>query len=77
MEAWWIVYGGGELMWVIKFALVFLLIWGVWYVGWTVLFAGWDMLNVTPPVPVVIGAVVALVLTGRILEHRRRKNQKL
>jgi hypothetical protein len=63
-------------MWAIKFALVFLLIWCIWYVGWRVIFAGWDFINIMPSLPVVVGAVVALLVTGRILEHRR-KNQKL
>jgi hypothetical protein len=33
-------------MWAIKFALVFLLIWCIWYVGWRVIFAGWDFINI-------------------------------
>ena len=73
-------FGASELegfMWVIKFALMFLLLWGVWYVCCTVLFAGWDIFNDIRFGPLmVIGAAVTAFLTSKILERGRRKNPK-
>jgi hypothetical protein len=62
-----------EFMWIIKAALLFLLIWGVWYVCWTVLFAAWDIVHGFAPFSVVIGAFVALLIVGKYFEHRKRK----
>ncbi len=62
-------------MWVLKAALVFLLIWGAWYVCWSVIFAGWDIGSGHAPLPITIGAIVALLLTGKILEHMKRKRR--
>ena len=60
-------------MWIVKAALLFLLLWGVWYVCWTVIFIGWDIAHGSAPFPVTMGAIVALLLTGKILEKRKRK----
>jgi hypothetical protein len=60
-------------MWIIKAVFLFLLLWGLWYVCWTLIFAGWDVAHGFAPLPIVIGVIVALLLTGKIMESRRRK----
>jgi glucose uptake protein GlcU len=60
-------------MWVLKAVLVFLLIWAAWYVLWTVIFATLDIAGGHEPLPILIGFIIAVLLTGKILEHRKRK----
>ena len=61
------------VMWVIKAVAAFLLIWGIWYVCWTVVFAAWDVGSGHAPLAVTVGAIVALLVAGRILERTKRK----
>jgi len=60
-------------MWIAKAVLLFLIIWAAWYVGWTVIFTALDIGLGHASLPVTIGAVVALLLTGKILERAKRK----
>jgi hypothetical protein len=60
-------------MWIIKALVVFLIVWAAWYVCWTVIFGALHIGRGPASLPVTIGAVVALLLTGKILERRRQK----
>jgi len=60
-------------VWVVKAIVLFLLIWGVWYLCWTLIFAGGDIAFGKAPFPVMLGALVALLVVGIYLERRRRK----
>lgn len=61
-------------MWVIKAALVFLVIWAVWCVSWVVLFAAWDIGHGRAPLPITIGAIVALLIAGKIMQRKKPKH---
>lgn len=63
-------------MWVVKAAAIFLLIWAAWYVCWTVTFAGLDIASGHAPLSITLGAIVAMLLTGKILERRKRQHGK-
>lgn len=60
-------------MWVIKAVLVFLVVWAAWCLCWTVVFAAWNIGSGHAPLAVTVGAIVALLLTGKILERMKRK----
>jgi hypothetical protein len=63
-------------MWVLKAAFVFLLIWAAWYICWTVIFVGLDIATGHAPLSITLGAIVALLLTRKILERRKGKRSR-
>jgi len=63
-------------MGILKFDTVLLLIWAAWYLCWTVIFAGVDVATGHALLSVTVGAIVALLVTGRLLEREKRKRNK-
>lgn len=60
-------------MWIIRAAIVFLIVWGIWWLLWTLIFAANDIVTGRAPVQVVIGIIVALFVVGWVVERRKRK----
>jgi hypothetical protein len=59
----------------VRGVVLFLLFWAVWIVAWKALFIVVDIALGRAPFVITAGAIVALLLTGKILE-RRKPNRK-
>jgi len=60
-------------MWIVKFGAVFLIVWGVWWLLWTLIFAANDVLNGTAPAPIMIGVAVALFGASWFMRRKKAK----
>jgi len=63
-------------MWMLKAVSIFLVVWAVWCVFWIVIFAGLEIATGHAPFLITLGAIVALLVTGKILERRKRKRNE-
>ena len=60
-------------MWIVRAAVVFLIVWGIWWLLWSVISAANDVVTGQAPVSIVIGIIVALLVTGWVMERRKRR----